>query len=45
LRVRAAGPAPATNPFIRQNANGTDFARSRDRFDTHSLSLTMGFRF
>ena len=45
FRVRAAGPAPATNPFIRQNANGTDFARSRDRFDTHSLSLTMGFRF
>jgi len=45
FRVRAAGPAPATNPFIRQNANGTDFARSRDRFDTQSLSLTMGFRF
>ncbi|HEX9932978.1 MAG TPA: outer membrane beta-barrel protein [Allosphingosinicella sp.] len=45
FRVRAAGPAPATNPFIRQNANGTDFARSGDRFNNHSLGLTANFRF
>lgn len=45
FRVRAAGPAPATNPFIRQNPNGTDFARSGDRFTNHSVHLTMNFRF
>lgn len=45
FRVRAGAPAPAGNPFIRTNALGTDFARSEDRFDTHSLSLTMSLRF
>jgi outer membrane immunogenic protein len=45
FRVRAAGPAPATNPFIRTNPNGTDFARSGDRFNNHSLGLTANFRF
>ena len=44
-RVRAAGPAPATNPFILVNPAGTDFRRSDGRFMTHSLSLTAGFRF
>jgi len=44
-RVRAAGPAPVTNPFILANANGTDFRRSDRRFMTHSFSLTAGFRF
>ncbi|HEY0113190.1 MAG TPA: outer membrane beta-barrel protein [Allosphingosinicella sp.] len=45
FRVRAAGPAPATNPFIRTNANGTDFARSGDRFTNHSVALTASLRF
>ncbi|GAA4018418.1 outer membrane beta-barrel protein [Sphingomonas swuensis] len=44
-RVRASGPAPATNPFILSNAGGTDFRRSDDRFMIHSLSLTAGLRF
>jgi outer membrane immunogenic protein len=45
FRVRAAGPAPATNPFIRTNASGTDFARSGDRFINHNVALTASFRF
>ncbi|GAA3999571.1 outer membrane beta-barrel protein [Sphingomonas humi] len=44
-RVRAAGPAPATNPFILTNASGTDFRRSDDRFKTHSINATVGYRF
>ena len=44
-RVRAAGPAAATNPFLLVNANGTDFARSDDDFDFDSLRLSVGFRF
>lgn len=44
-RVRAAGPAPATNPFIIANASGTDFARSDDEIELNSLRLTANFRF
>ncbi|HWH23080.1 MAG TPA: outer membrane beta-barrel protein [Allosphingosinicella sp.] len=44
-RVRAQGPAPATNPFIRTNAAGTDFARSGDRFNWHSVNAALSFRF
>lgn len=44
-RVRAAGPAPATNPFILTNASGTDFARSEDDFDYGSLRVTLTYRF
>ena len=44
-RVRAAGPAAATNPFLLTNPNGTDFARSDDDFDFDTLRLTVGFRF
>ncbi|KRA17669.1 MULTISPECIES: outer membrane beta-barrel protein [unclassified Lysobacter] len=44
-RVRAQGPAPATNPFIRQNAAGTDFRRSDDDFDLDSIRLTATYRF
>ena len=44
-RVRAQGPAPATNPFIRQNPNGTDFRRSDDDFDLDSVRLTATYRF
>lgn len=45
FRVRAQGPAPATNPFILTNASGTDFARSDDEFDVHSVRLTAAYRF
>lgn len=44
-RIRAQGPAPATNPFIRVNAAGTDFRRSDDDFDLDSVRLTASFRF
>lgn len=44
-RVRSAGPAPATNPFIRVNASGTDFRRSEDGFDFGSFCLTLAYRF
>lgn len=44
-RVRAAGPAPATNPFILTNANGTDFRRSDKSFGMHGLALTASYRF
>lgn len=44
-RVRAQGPAPATNPFILQNPNGTDFRRSDDDFDLDSVRLTATYRF
>lgn len=44
-RVRAAGPAPATNPFILANPAGTDFRRSDDDFDLDSVRLTVAYRF
>ena len=37
------GTAGATNPFVL--AGGTDFARSQNRFDMHSLRATAAFRF
>jgi outer membrane immunogenic protein len=44
-RVRAQGPAPATNPFILTNAAGTDFVRSDDELELDSFRLTLGWRF
>ncbi|MBY0512067.1 MAG: outer membrane beta-barrel protein, partial [Rhodospirillaceae bacterium] len=44
-RVRAAGPAPATNAFILVNANGTDFRRSENKFDYGTVRLTLTYRF
>jgi opacity protein-like surface antigen len=44
-RVRAGGPAPATNAFILVNANGTDFRRSDSRFDYNTIRVTMTYRF
>jgi outer membrane immunogenic protein len=44
-RVRAGGPAPATNPFILTNASGTDFRRSESSFDYGSVRLTLSYRF
>lgn len=43
-RVRAQGPAPVTNPFIRVNPAGTDFQRSDD-LELESLRLSLNFRF
>jgi opacity protein-like surface antigen len=45
FRVRAQGPAPATNPFIRVNAAGTDFSRSDDSLDFDTIKLTASWRF
>lgn len=42
--IRAQGPAPATNPFILVNGQGTDLRRS-ERFDIQSLRLTLSYRF
>jgi outer membrane immunogenic protein len=39
------GTAPATNPFLLVNANGTDFRRSHSKFAAHNISLTANFRF
>lgn len=39
------GTAPATNPFILVNPNGTQFQRSDERFRSHSAKLTASFRF
>jgi outer membrane immunogenic protein len=44
-KVRASGPAPATNPFILINPNGTDFRRSDDEFNTHAVRMTASYRF
>lgn len=43
-RVRASGPAPATNPFILVNPAGTDFARSDEDFEIDSVRLTLSYR-
>ncbi len=45
--VVRAGPGTAglTNPFRIVNPNGTDFARSGDKFSSHGVSLTGSFRF
>ncbi|MEO6361028.1 MAG: outer membrane beta-barrel protein [Sphingomicrobium sp.] len=39
------GTAPATNPFVRINPAGTQFRRSEERFDVHSVDLTVSYRF
>jgi len=44
-RVRAQGPAPATNPFLLGNPGGTDFRRGNEDFETSSLRLTLNYRF
>lgn len=44
--VRVGGSnVPVSNPFIRTNAQGTDFIRSSDRFNSHNVSVTASFRF
>jgi opacity protein-like surface antigen len=44
-RVRAQGPAPATNPFILVNPQGTDFRRGNEDIEVTSLRLTLNYRF
>jgi outer membrane immunogenic protein len=44
--VRAAGTnLVVSNPFIQKNANGTDFRRSDNRFESHNVSVVASFRF
>lgn len=45
FRVRAQGPAPATNPFILVNAAGTDFSRSDDEIQLDSFRVSANWRF
>lgn len=39
------GTAPATNPFLLVNANGTDMRRTDTKFDYHGIRMTAGLRF
>ncbi len=45
--VVAVGPgtAPLTNPFLLDNAGGTDLRQSNDRFNYHTLRGTVSLRF
>ncbi len=45
MRAGNSGTTPATNPFLLGNANGTDFIRSEDKFNTHSVRAVLNFRF
>ena len=39
------GTAPATNPFLLVNAQGTDQIRSSDAVELHGLRITGAIRF
>lgn len=46
FRVRTGpGTAPATNPFLLVNPAGTDFRRSEEEFDFHSVRVVANVRF
>lgn len=45
VRAGNSGTTPATNPFLLGNANGTDFIRSDENFDLHSVRAVVNFRF
>lgn len=45
FRVRAGGPAPATNPFVIRNPAGTDFRRSDEDFDFGTFRVALNWRF
>lgn len=45
FRVRAQGPAAATNPFLLANPAGTDFRRSETDFEVQSVRATATYRF
>ena len=40
-----AGTTPAANPFIAQNAGGTDLRRTFSKFAWHSVRATVSYRF
>jgi outer membrane immunogenic protein len=42
--IRSQGPAPATNPFILVNAQGTDLRRE-DRLDLGNVRVSLAYRF
>jgi opacity protein-like surface antigen len=42
--IRAQGPAPAGNPFLLVDPDGTDLTRS-DRFAIHAVTVGVNFRF
>lgn len=44
FRVRAQGPAAATNPFLIVNPAGTDFRRGEDEVKYHSVRMTAAYR-
>lgn len=45
-RVTAApGTALPSNPFLLVDPTGTDFRRSGDKFETHTVSVTANYRF
>ncbi len=45
-RVRAGGDGlPISNPFTFENARGTDFRRSSERFNSHNVSIVASYRF
>lgn len=43
--IRAGGPAPATNPFILVNADGTDLRRTSDSLSSHAVRFTVSYGF
>jgi opacity protein-like surface antigen len=45
MTLRAVGPAPATNPFLLVNPAGTNFRRSQDKLNVHSVRITSAYRF
>ncbi len=45
FQVHVAGPAPATNPFIRTNPAGTDMRRGGEDFTFGSARLVASYRF
>jgi hypothetical protein len=44
--VRLGGATvPVSNPFIRTNAQGTDFRRTGTQFNSNNVSVVASFRF
>lgn len=45
VRASNSGTTAPTNPFILQNASGTDFLRTDDDFEYNSYRVTVSYRF
>jgi len=45
VRLNNSGTTSPTNPFLLGNASGTDFIRSDDSFNLHSVRAVVNFRF